>query len=278
MCSLFAITAMLNQTLISNVKSFPNLLPSPPLPTNILKATTLGYSYFYANILWIQTISYYGDQQEHADFKRLSQQLQSIITLNPNAEHAYYMAATVLPWGTGNTSLSKSIIKKAIHQFPNDWRWSYYYGFNAYWFNQDTDTAKRFLTLSASMDGAPPIISSLALKMQAEYGNIDTALIFLERLIHEKQDPHLRQQLTAQKKALLTEKSLRIVDQWLHALPDRSHDQHDLDRLQAQGYPIDSVLPDGGYVQMNKQGEVISSVAGKRFKTFVSPKLRQQRQ
>jgi len=226
----------------------------------------------------METVSYFGAQQEHVDYKLLSQKLHAVIALNPDAEHAYYMAASILPWGTGNTKLSKSMVEQAIQHFPDDWRWPYYRGFNAYWFEHDLKTASRYLSRSASIPGAPTIVASLAAKIQAKQGGLDTALVFLERLIHEKQDPHLRNQLMAQKKALLTEKSLRIVDQWLNALPNRSHDQHDLDRLQAQGYPIGSMLPDGGYVQMNKQGDVISSVAGKRFKAFVSPKLRQQRQ
>jgi len=264
------------------------MIPNPPitndhphrslLPPHILKPLSLGYSYLWSNILWMETVSYFGAQQEHVDYKLLSQKLHAVIALNPDAEHAYYMAASILPWGTGNTKLSKSMVEQAIQHFPDDWRWPYYRGFNAYWFEHDLKTASRYLSRSASIPGAPTIVASLAAKIQAKQGGLDTALVFLERLIHEKQDPHLRNQLMAQKKALLTEKSLRIVDQWLNALPNRSHDQHDLDRLQAQGYPIGSMLPDGGYVQMNKQGDVISSVAGKRFKAFVSPKLRQQRQ
>jgi len=274
---IFAVTTLSNTALVSsNVQN--KQAHTAPLPIHILKAATLGYPYFWSNILWMETVSDFGAQQEHIDYKLLSQKLQTVIALNPYAEHAYYMAASILPWGTGNTKLSKSMVEQAIHRFPDDWRWPYYRGFNAYWFEHDLKTAARYLSRSASISGAPAIVASLAAKIKAKQGGLDTALLFLERLIHEKQDPHLRNQLMAQKKALLTEKSLRIVDQWLSTLPSPKHNQSDLDRLQAQGYPIDSMLPDGGYVQMNKQGEVISSVAGKRFKVFVSPKLRQQRQ
>ncbi len=274
---IFALSVLANTVLVSsNSENHQN--QTPPLPIAILKVATLGYSYFCANLLWMETVSYFGEHQKHPDYKLLAHKLHAVIALNPYAEHAYYMAASVLPWGTGNTNLSKSIVQQAIHRFPGDWRWPYYRGFNAYWFEHDLTTAARFLTLAASIAGAPPIIASIAAKIQSKQGGLDTALVFLDRLIREKQDPHLRNQLIAQKKALLTEQSLRTVEQWLSTLPQRKHNPSDLDRLQAQGYPVRAPLPDGGYVRMNKKGEVVSSVAGKRFKIFISPNLRKHRQ
>ncbi|MBL4775995.1 MAG: hypothetical protein JKY87_08105 [Mariprofundus sp.] len=244
----------------------------------MLKSISLGYNNFIANILWIQTVNYYGEQQEHVDYNILSNKLHSIIALNPYAEHAYYIAASILPWGTKSTTLSQPIIQQAMQHLPNDWRWPYYYGFNAYWFEQDTKTAVHYLSLAAAINGAPAIIASIALRMQAEHGDIDTALIFLERLIHEKQDVRMRNQLIAQRKVLLTEKSLRTVDQWLNALKQRSNNQNDLQQLRAKGYPIPTILPDGGHLHINNNGEVVSSIAKKRFKPFVSPNLQRQRQ
>ncbi|MDQ6968911.1 MAG: hypothetical protein Q9M16_00185, partial [Mariprofundus sp.] len=225
----FGLTLLSNTMLVSS-NSQNAQAPTAPLPISILKVATLGYSYFWSNFLWMQTVSYFGEHQDNVDYTLLTQKLHAVIALNPYAEHAYYMAASTLPWGTGNTDLSKDIVQQAIHRFPDDWRWPYYRGFNAYWFEHDLSTAAHYLSLAASIHAAPPIIASIAAKIQTAQAGLDTALVFLDRLIREKQDPHLRQQLMTQKKALLTEKSLRTVDLWLSKLPHPTHDQRDLDR------------------------------------------------
>ncbi len=69
-------------------------LPSPQL----LEKLSLGYQNFLANILWIETIAYYGGAIEKADYNYIQRLLSAIIQLNPNAEHAYYLADTAIPW------------------------------------------------------------------------------------------------------------------------------------------------------------------------------------
>ena len=274
---LFGITAALNTSLMAVNKPQSNQPIALTLPAKTMKALSLGYAYCWSAILWMETVSYYGAMQEHADFTYLYGRLHTITTLNPDAEHAYYMAATVLPWATGDTELSNRIIQQAIRHFPNDWRWPYYYGFNAYWFKHDFATAERFLSLAATLPKAPPIVAFIALRIHAQQGNMDTALVFLDRLIHEKQDAHIRQQLLTKRKTILTEKKLRLIDQWLADLPHRKHNKTDLDRLQAKGYPVYTPLPDGGSVIFNKAGEIVSSMERKRFKVFASPKLQKRR-
>jgi len=275
---IFGLSLMTNSALVSNNSALTQHSQAIALSAHLLKSISLGYNNFIANILWVQTVNYYGAEQEQIDYSILSQKLNTIITLNPYAEHAYYIAASIIPWGTNSTKLSNGIIKQAIQHLPNDWRWPYYYGFNAYWFEQDIETAAHYLSMAATITGAPPIIASIALRMQSKHGDIDTALIFLERLIHEKQDVHMRNQLIAQRKTLLTEKSLQTVDQWLGTLGQRAHNSSDLEQLSAKGFPIHVKLPDGGYVHINAKGEAVSSIAKKRFKPFESPNRQKQQQ
>jgi tetratricopeptide (TPR) repeat protein len=243
-------------------------LPSPQL----LEKLSLGYQNFLANILWIKTIAYYGGAIEKADYNYMQRLLSAIIQLNPNAEHAYYMAATAIPWNTNSTQLSKPIVERAIRQFPHDWRWPYYRGFNAYWFDHDYKEAGRLFSQAALIDNTPQIVTNLALRMQAESGQLDTALSFLQHLIEDERDSNLNKQLLKQRNILLTEKILRRIDDWLATLQHRFNDVRDLQQLRQNGYTIPLKLADGGKIIVNDDGAIVSSDSNKRFKVFASPK------
>jgi tetratricopeptide (TPR) repeat protein len=243
-------------------------LPSPEL----LEKLSLGYQNFLANLLWIKTIAYFGGKIENADYNYLQRLLSAINQVNPNAEHAYYLAASAIPWNTNSTQLSRPIVERAIRQFPNDWHWPYFRGFNAYWFDHDFKEAGRMFSQAALIDGAPQIVTNLALRMRAESGQLDTALLFLQRLIQDKRDNNLNKQLLKQRNLLLTEKTLQRIDNWLRTLDHRFNDARDLQQLRKKGYTIPLTLADGGEIIVNADGTIISNVSNKRFKVFVPPK------
>lgn len=236
-----------------------------------LEAATLGYRNLYAEVLWIRTLSWFGAHVRHADYRYLAELLSAIVQLNPRAEHAYYMAGAVLPWNTGSTDLSAPLLEKAMQAFPDDWRWPYYQGFNTYWFDHDKAGAGRLLAQAAAKRGAPPSVMRLALRMQSSAGRLDSALLFVEQLLREKQDAHIRSQLESLRDTIRTEQVLRELDARLASLPHRFHDGRDMKLLRDTGEVIPDRLPDGGRIIMSDHGEPVSSVSGKRFRVFVPP-------
>ncbi len=264
-----ALLTILSNANLSSYHHHNTIQSEKTIPLELLNKITLGYQNTYSAILWVQTIAYYGAFLDKSDFKYVSQLLQSITILNPKAEHAYYMAAALLPWSTHSTSLSKALVNRAILNFPKDWRWTYYRGFNAYWFDHDMKTAAKYMSLAAGLPDAHPIVASLAARMQAEGADLNTALAFLATLYNEKQDPALKKQLENQIKAIQTEKILRRVDQLLAKTPAWQHGKRDLNTL---GVHFPKALPDGGHVILNAEGVPVSSISRKRFKVFVPPK------
>jgi hypothetical protein len=246
---------------------------SPQLSTTLLPNLALGYSNSYASLLWIKTIAYYGAHLDKSNLLYVSHLLESITTLNSYAEHAYYMAAAAIPWDRQNTTLTRSLVIKAMVYFPKDWRWPYYRGFNAYWFDHDQKTAAHYLTRAATLPGAHPMISGLAARMQAEAGSLDDALFFLESLLRNKQDQAIRYQLERQVKLINTEKILRKFEKTISHLPKESRNMRDLSKL---GFFIPRTLPDGGHIVFDDNGTPVSSKSGKRFKIFVPEKKKEK--
>jgi len=244
--------------------------------TEWLIPLSFGYRNLWAEILWIRAISWFGGHQAHADYGYLGELLNAIVQLNPRAEHAYYMAGALLPWNTNTTRLSRPLLEKAMRTFPNQWRWPYTRGFNAYWFDHDSHEAARLLEKAALLPHAPPLVTRLALRMQASAGRLDTAKIFLQQMMQQKQDSHIRGQLSQLSKKIETEQVLRRIDAQLAGLSKRFNDRRDLMQLRQAGIKIPPQLPDGGQILVQKNGNIVSSASGKRFKVFVPPKRQHQ--
>jgi hypothetical protein len=241
------------------------------LSPDTLKAMSLGYPNSIASVKWMEAIASYSALVQQKDFQAIANQLDVITSLNPLAAPPYFLSAT-LPWESGSTEASNRLLSRAMHAMPEIWNWPYYKGFNAYWFDHDFVEAGKLLAHAAKLPHAPPVIASLALRMKAEAGQLDTGLVFLENMIKEQQDKDIRESLLKQRRIILTEKELRALDHALAKLPAQYHDRRDLIALQKSGYPVPSKLADGGHIVFNSNGEIVSSVSRNRFKVYVPPK------
>jgi len=256
---------------LSNPSIEPRASLSSRLPVSVSKHISMGYNNLSATFTWFKTNAYFGSHINDTDYNYLARFFHTIITLHPKFEPVYYMSASVFPWNTGSTKISKPILLKAMIEFPNDWRWAYYRGFNSYWFEHDYQQAAHFFELSSHKPNAPSLVSSLAARMHAQAGSIDTALTFLARLIQNKNDSNTHKALMRQYKQLKTEKQLQELEKWLSMLPENQRNLQGVRQLRKQGYAIPERLEDGGYI-IFVEGEPVSSLSKKRFKVFVPPK------
>jgi len=268
--SIISINLLLNSNASQPENYFINITSSQ-LSEKSIKGLSLGYDNLFATLIWFKASAYYGDQRTKTNFNYLSSLFHKIILLNPKFEPVYYMAAATFPWGTNSTQLSKIFIQKAIIEFPSDWRWPYYRAFNAYWFEHNYLQAGHYFELSATKPNAPPLVSSLAARMRAETNNIDTAINFLARLLHNKNDSNTHTALLRQYKQLQTEKQLQQIEQWLKAL-NQQFNLKSIQYLKKYGYAVPSKLADGGHIIFKNDGTLVSSKSKKRFQIFIPPK------
>lgn len=236
------------------------------LPPEIISRLAGGYENLLATLLWIDlTARFRPGDTDPAWVRFLARRLDAITRLNPKAEHAYYMAATILPWSAKSTRLSAPILDRAMQSMPDDWRWFFYRGFNAYWFDNDRDRAFALLAKSSRRPGAPPIVFRLAAKMRAQGKEIDTAIDFLRDLSTHLTDANLRAEAEKQLKLALTEKVLRQIEAEARC---KRIALTDTDALHLLGLPENMTLPDGGH-PIVIDGRLVSSKAKTRFRLFV---------
>lgn len=263
----------LNLSNTNNLHNEAKLSDDYKIPFSIESNLTLGYSNVIALIKWFKFMNYFGGTEyDKLDGTFMLQKLEEITTLNPNHKASYSVAATVLPWIMETSKPSELLLNKAARQFHQDWQWSFYMGFNAYWFDHDKKKSMHYLTQAAAFADAPSIVMGLALRMQSNTGEFDTALMFIDSQINNATDAAMQKQLAQYRIAILTERQLYHIELLLNQYYPNENKQQAIQKLVQQGYSIPSILPDGGHILFKEDGSLISSRSNKRFKLFVPSK------
>jgi hypothetical protein len=247
------------------------------VPPAVAARLTGGYRNMMSVFSWIRLISYYGGTDpDKRNYHYIAKDLETIVAMNPHARQAYYMGGVAMPWSTKSTVLARKLLTQAMRVFPDDWQWPYFLGFDLYWFDHDKAAAAHYLTLAAAKEGAPPIVTSLALRMQVTGHDLDTALAVIDQLMRRKQDASMLKTLEAQRKDILTEKVLRHFDAVLTTLPPAPTGENRLQHLRQYHVPIPAKLPDGGHMMVNARGQLVSSASGRRYQVFTHAERRRQ--
>lgn len=239
-------------------------------PMHIQRILPDGYRNLVAIVRWMHVLNRYGgwiEARQSPDMQWLGRELDIITRWNPRSDHAYYMAALVIPWRTHDTRDSSRLLARAMRAEPRNWRWPFYRGFNAYWFDNRPDQAVRYLKRAAALPGAPPIVASLAARMEAERGSLVAALSFLQSLMENRQNEAIRQQIRERILEIRTEMALRAIER---SLSRAGIAPAPPEQLRARGIRLPEILPDGGRL-VYRNGRLVSSRTGRRFQLYRSP-------
>ena len=100
-----------------------------------IRLITLGFDNFVSDILWFQTVNYFGKQYLGGkDYRWLDSMCTLVTTLNANAMHVYDFCGTLLAWMAKDATASNRILTRGIESHPNHWRFRYLRGFNKWYF------------------------------------------------------------------------------------------------------------------------------------------------
>lgn len=161
-----------------------------------LKLVSLGFENVLADLLWFNTISYFGrhfrsDQQ----YRWLSHMCNLVIDLDPKAAHVYQFGAVMLSWELGAPDESNALLTKAMKALPDNWLFPYLRGFNYLFFFKDPVHAKDDLLLAASKPNVHPMVANLAAKQISDLDNPAVAEETLKDLFNASADPVVREVL-----------------------------------------------------------------------------------
>lgn len=154
-----------------------------------LKALTLGFSNLAADVLWIRAIGYFGGHAlTDREFPWLHHILDQVTTLDPPFRYPYLFGGIVLSLEHQSSEQSIALLTKGMKQYPGDWRFPFYIGFNCFYHQQDPARAAEFMRYAASLPGRPQYLPRLAASLIAESGRLEAAIRFLETIAEGTRD------------------------------------------------------------------------------------------
>ena len=155
-----------------------------------LKGLSLGYENVLADILWFQTINYFGKHlKSDRSYEWLSHMCDLVTTLSPKSIHVYKFGATMLAWEANDYQKAQLLLDKSIKDNPKDWFLVYVRGFNYMHFLKDPEKAHADFVKSASLPGAHPIVIGLAARSISEIGSDEVAIETMNQMLATTKDP-----------------------------------------------------------------------------------------
>lgn len=160
------------------VKKHPSVRPAEArLRSHALKRYNGGFSNFMAGLMWVQLLqqsSVQPIQEENVSWEFTH--LDGITELDPQFDTAYAFGATFLSVIKQDQTGAGLILEKWVKRRPYHWRPNYLLGF--YYFDELKDAARgaQYMLRAARMNGAPPWISALGVRILSETGALAQAL------------------------------------------------------------------------------------------------------
>ncbi len=147
------------------------------------KALTLGFSNLAADVLWVRAVSYFGGHiLTDNEYPWLYRILVQVTTLDPPFMYPYLFGGMVLALKPETGHESIAMLARGMANYPGDWRYPFYIGFNAFYNQHDPERAAELMRYAASLQGSPEYLPHLAASLLAESGRIDAAIQFLETM------------------------------------------------------------------------------------------------
>lgn len=241
-----------------------------------LGIVSLGYDQLVADLIWLKVVQHIGNDSESREGLVWAYHATNAVTdIDPQFVWAYQITGTILTvyWSMAEESIT--LLKKGMKHNPNHWYLPYLVGYNYFFELCDPKNSAHYLQTAARIPGSPPYLTKLAAKMSVEAGELDSALMFLESVNREVEDPLLHESLQVRLNEILIEKDILFLEEGVKRyqtqygkMPARLTDLE-------TGDIIEKVPPEpfgGEYVMNPKDGIITSTTVKTRLRVHQKKK------
>ncbi len=194
-----------------------------------LKVMSLGFQNLLADALWVKAIGYFGGHNlTDKEYPWLYHILEQITTLDPPFKYPYLFGGIVLAVEDGSPRDSIKLLRKGMVQYPDEWRFPFYIGFNYFYYLKDPDQAAEHVKIAASTPGHPQYLPRLAASLMTKAGRQQSAIEFLEKVAEDTREESVRRGLYKKIEALRAGKIPEGLESFL-APEKESRDRDDKD-------------------------------------------------
>ncbi len=161
-----------------------------------LSLISFGYQNALSQLLWFDTISYFGKHfRQDQSYVWLKHMCSLVTALNPKNKDPFVFCAAMLAWEARDVEGANTLLSRAIASHPEDWYLLYLRGFNYTYFLKDQERALRDFVTASKIPGHHPLVTRLAAKKMAELDTPETAIEFLEDALGRTSDQNARRAL-----------------------------------------------------------------------------------
>jgi len=177
------------------------------------RALALGFEPVIADYYWIQALQVVGGSQRPPDQNQTVARLMDLVTgLDPWVDHPYRFAALWLTDSADEVRHANRLLEKGIAYHPLDWRNRFYLGYNLFFYLEDNARAAEALEGALGFADAPDYLGSFVTRLRAATDSLDTAALFLDRLIAQTEDESAKAAYVKAFDEIETERRARHLD------------------------------------------------------------------
>ena len=209
-------------------------------PSRFTRIMALGHKGLYADYLFLNTITFYGEKQMHQktmtseDLDFLVAGLDAVTDLDPYFLDPYVLAEGTLTWSVHRFEDANRLIEKGMRNRTWDWQMPYFLGFNNFYFLKDFNKGAEYLMEASRRPGSPNFLPKLAARLSYYGDQAKTGVLFLTGMLNQTDDERLRESLLLRKQAL--EGAAGLEDAIERYTKDRRKAPASLDKLVSEGY------------------------------------------
>ncbi len=220
-----------------------------------------------ANLYWIRTVQYIGEARtRERGWGKLLPLADLVTDLDPRHGYAYQVASTILS-AVGRIDESNRILEKGMRNVPDRYILPYHRAFNAFYYQNDFETAGRFAEIAASTPGAPEHLRQNVLAYYVKGKRADLAVTYLEHAREAARDEESRKAIGGQlEQARFERAAVQVDDAIAHYRVVRGLGPWCTYQLVAEGFlrelPAD---PSGGDWYLGDDGRARSTARERRM-------------
>jgi len=185
-----------------------------PLPDGrSLRILSLGFERVLADLFWIRTVYYMGDERSYqAGYPAADRLAQLVTDIDPEFRTVYVLMGSGLSVLQGNPDGAVRLLEKGV-KHVSYWKLHFLLGFTYFFELLEYEKAAEQMALAAELEGAPPYLSLFAGRLYHKAGDPSTAMAMIQARMAEEKNEANRAALEKRYWDLWINRDLARIDQ-----------------------------------------------------------------
>jgi tetratricopeptide (TPR) repeat protein len=178
---------------------------------NVLRVLSLGYERAVADLFWIRTVYYVGDETSTLAGWPAAERLAHLVTdIDPHFDSAYVLMSAVLNGLRSDPDAAIRLLEKGA-AVSDYWRIHFLLGFQYFMEKNDYERGAKALERAVEL-GGPTYLQFLISRLYTSAGDPDTAMQFIALRLQNEETPAIREQLEKRFSDTWINRDLQAID------------------------------------------------------------------